>query len=489
MALESEADELLYGGAGGGGKTDLLIGTALTRHRRSIIFRREYPQTKAILDRTAVLLGGVDRWRASARTWDLPGGRTIEIGSVPIQGTAERAGNERRYRGRPHDLKAFDEVTEFSEYVYLFLGGWARTEWPGQRVRIIAAGNPPTTGEGQWVTRRWAPWVDPNHPRPAAPGELRWYVRPRGSLEDVEVEGPAPVEIDGETLHPKSRTFVPSRVQDNPIYMETGYETVLQSLPEPLRSILLEGRFGVQPEDDAWQIFPREWLLAAQERWRTSSRPSMTMTSLGVDVARGGRDRTVLTPRWGSYYGAQLTFPGKSTPDGYEVAGQVVTALEDGATVCIDVVGVGTSPYDALVGMGVPVYACNGAEASRARDRTGRLGFMNKRAEWAWRLREALDPVHGENIAIPDDPEIVADLCSMRWRPGPRGIAVEPKDQIQARIGRSPDKGESLIYASAMGTVSYRETDVHVGDEFAALGRGSPWGGRNISGSIMGRDD
>ena len=41
-AYHSKADLLLYGGAAGGGKTDLLIGLALTAHERSVIFRRAY---------------------------------------------------------------------------------------------------------------------------------------------------------------------------------------------------------------------------------------------------------------------------------------------------------------------------------------------------------------------------------------------------------------------------------------------------------------
>ncbi len=39
LAYVSEADLLLYGGAAGGGKTDLIVGLGLTRHKRVGIFR------------------------------------------------------------------------------------------------------------------------------------------------------------------------------------------------------------------------------------------------------------------------------------------------------------------------------------------------------------------------------------------------------------------------------------------------------------------
>ena len=40
MAAECQADILFYGGAAGGGKTDLLIGLAITEQQHSILFRR-----------------------------------------------------------------------------------------------------------------------------------------------------------------------------------------------------------------------------------------------------------------------------------------------------------------------------------------------------------------------------------------------------------------------------------------------------------------
>ena len=46
-AYNSPADILLYGGAAGGGKTDLLLGLAITAHQRAVIFRRASADIKA----------------------------------------------------------------------------------------------------------------------------------------------------------------------------------------------------------------------------------------------------------------------------------------------------------------------------------------------------------------------------------------------------------------------------------------------------------
>jgi hypothetical protein len=46
MAYRSLADELFYGSAAGGGKTDLLLGLVLREYRYSIIFRCVYLSLK-----------------------------------------------------------------------------------------------------------------------------------------------------------------------------------------------------------------------------------------------------------------------------------------------------------------------------------------------------------------------------------------------------------------------------------------------------------
>ncbi len=50
-AYFSAADVLLYGGQAAGGKSDLLGGLALMRHKRSLIMRRQYTDLGALIER------------------------------------------------------------------------------------------------------------------------------------------------------------------------------------------------------------------------------------------------------------------------------------------------------------------------------------------------------------------------------------------------------------------------------------------------------
>lgn len=438
LAYESEADFLFYGGAAGGGKTDLLIGLALTAHRRSVIFRREAKQLRAIVDRIAAIRKSRAGFNAQQNRWRLGEGRLLDLGGV------KDAGDEQAWQGQPHDLIGFDELPQFLERQFRFLTGWNRTTEPGQRCRIVGAGNPPGSAEGEWVIRFWAPWLDPQHPDPALPGELRWYAGFAG--EDVAVPGPAPVSHKGERVTPKSRTFIPSAVEDNPFLAATGYKAMLQALPEPLRSQMLRGDFAAGRDDDPWQVIPTDWVRLAQERWRPE-KPAGPMDALGVDVARGGADDTVLTARYGGWFAPQIVRPGSATPNGQATAALVVAFLRDDATAFVDVIGVGASAYDHLSGLRINVMACNAAMASTARDRSGQLGFVNRRAEWWWRMREALDPQYGDALALPPDRALLADLCAPRWTVTARGVQVEAKEDIVKRLGRSPDRGDSAVLA------------------------------------------
>jgi hypothetical protein len=207
QALLSRADELFYGGAAGGGKTALLIGLAAELSHNAAIFRRVYPNLKEIIRQMRDVIGDRGDENKSDRSWVI-GDRTIEFGAVQYED------DKKQWQGRPHDHKLFDEITEFTESQYEFICGWNRTTIKGQRTRVVVTGNPPTDESGSWVLRRWGAWVDPDHPNPAKPGELRWYATVAG--DEVECKSGEPFKHEGETIYPRSRTFIPALLEDNP---------------------------------------------------------------------------------------------------------------------------------------------------------------------------------------------------------------------------------------------------------------------------------
>jgi hypothetical protein len=227
----------------------------------------------------------------------------------------------------------------------------------------------------------------------------------------------------------------------------TGYRATLQALPEPLRSQMLRGDFQAGRSDNPWQLIPTAWVEEAMTRWQPRQAKGV-MTSCGLDVARGGLDRTAAARRHGSWFDELVCVPGVATKDGPAGAGFVIPLLRNGAAVCIDAIGVGVSVLDFLNGNGVATVPVVGSEGSTGFDKTGNLRFRNKRAEMYWRLREALDPTADDPIALPPDKELKAELLAHRYKPismgMEAGIQIRTKDELKEVLGRSPDKSDAV---------------------------------------------
>ena len=447
QAFDSKADMILYGGAAGGGKTSLAVGLAVIAHRQTLFVRRESTQLGGVLDEVARTIDPKrDGYSGQTKEWKIPPwdgvNRKIVFGSTP------NPGDETKYQGRERDLLVIDEAANMLESACFFLRGWVRTTVPGQRTRVLLCSNPPTGAEGEWLIRWFAPWLDPTHPNPAVPGELRWYTTMGG--KDREVEDGTPFELHGETIYPKSRTFIPAKVQDNK-YLGTDYLAELQAMPEPLRSQMLYGDFTAGREDSEWQVIPSEWVAAAQARWVERPYVPDRITSVGVDPSRGGRDQTIVASREGWYYHKLNEWSGVDMPNGGAVASAVVNLV--GTSACpihIDVIGIGASVLDQLdMLVGSRAVAVNSSEAAKSdRDWSGNLKFGNKRAQLWWQFRDLLNPENGNKVALPPDPSIKADLCAPTYTLRPAGIMVEAKENIVKRLGRSPDKGDAIVYAA-----------------------------------------
>jgi hypothetical protein len=462
MAYHSTADVLGYGGAAGGGKTDLMIGKALNQHTVSYILRREATQMQGIYNRMTEIMGGTDGFNKSDKIWRLSNNRMVRFGSTP------NLGDEMNYQGQARDFLGIDEAANFLRDMVVFLMGWTRTTDPNQPMQSLLTFNPPTTAEGRWVIDYFAPWLDEKYPNPALPGDLRIFasVPDRdGKAQDVEVQDKTPFVVENgewvynfdpakyrgsraaEIILPQSRTFVPSSVGDNPFLVRTNYMSTLQALPEPLRSQMLYGDFKAGMSDDPWQVIPTKWVEIAQARWKTRM-PRPEIASLGVDVARGGEDDTVISRlSHDLWFDELIEYPGKETPDGPSTAGMVIASNRDHAPIHIDVIGVGASPYDFLMQAGQQVLGINVSEKALGTDKSGRLTFFNQRSELWWRMREVLDPDANNGVALPPGRNILLELTSAKWTLRGASIYVESREDIVKRIGRSPDRATAMMLA------------------------------------------
>lgn len=478
-AYYCEADELFYGGAGGGGKTSLLCGLPLNEHHDIQLFRRESTQLRGVITELTRIIGNTNGFNQQLGIWRIDG-KTIELGGIKDEN------DKFKWQGRAADFKGFDEITHFTRSMYRFIIGWNRTTRPGQRCRVVATGNPPMDAEGAWVIEHWAPWLMKNHPDPAKPGELRWPVRVSDKDQDREIffrsyaEAMAhlktlrnpPRDLDGNLIPPRSRTFIPASLEDNPDLMRAGYAAVVASMPKEIRAAM-EGDFGSAMADGEAQVIPTAWVMAAQARWKPDGNRDysesddgdpIAMSAMAFDPAGGGRDEAVLAWRHGPWYAHLIAEASPKTADGSWSAALIAQHRRDGAPVVVDAGGgkghgFGGTTVMRLKDNNVDVRTFNGTLPSLRKTKDGALRYANKRAEAWWTMREELDPDQpgGAVLALPPDPELLADLTAPRFSVTARGILLEEKDKIRERIGRSPGKGDAVVMCLSEGNIAIQK--------------------------------
>ena len=467
-AYFSLADEMFFGGAAGPGKTALLCGLAVNEHHTAHIFRRESTQVRGVVDELTKIIGTSDGLNQQTGVWRLPDGQVIEIAGVKDEKDKEK------WQGRASDYKGFDEITHFTRSQYRFIIGWNRSTRPGQRCRVVATGNPPMTADGLWVIQHWAAWLDETHPDPALPGELRWPVRrdddsneheiffrtPEQAMAHLATLRTAPRDYDGNLIAPRSRTFISAKLEDNPDLMRAGYAAVIESMPTEVRDAM-KGNWSGALTDQAAQLIPTAWIVAAQDRWRPDGGRGTSMSAMAFDPAGGGRDSAVLAWRHGGWYAPLVEEQGKKTADGSWSAALIIRHRRDAAPVVVDAGGgaghgFGGTTLMRLADNEVALRPFNGANDSHGKTQDGHLRFANKRAEAYWRFREALDPdqVGGSPVTLPPDPELRSDLAAPTFEVTVRGILVEDKKKIREHIGRSPGRGDAVVMCYSEGNVA-----------------------------------
>jgi hypothetical protein len=215
-------------------------------------------------------------------------------------------------------------------------------------------------------------------------------------------------------------------------------------------SVYLNRVLGEFAADDEEGLIPLSWVEQANQRWHDwndgGRRGSLTV--IGVDVARSGKDETVRANRYGQVIG-ELERTVKE--DTMQTAGRVVSSLKanPGAYAVIDVIGLGAGVVDRVNEI-LPgsAYEFNASVSTEYTDESGFWRFNNLRSYGWYNLRDQLDPNLGHDIALPPEDGLTGDLTSPRYKVMSGGkIAVESKDNIKKRLGRSPDAGDAVVHA------------------------------------------
>jgi hypothetical protein len=226
LAHQIKVDELLYGGAAGGGKSrfmraDMFQFLMQVPGARAIIFRRTFPDlARSVIDpllqETPVGLGKYNR---SDHMWRFNNGSVLELGHL------RNESDLLKYQGAEYQRIGFEELTHFTEQQYTYMLSRLRSAGDvkdamdklGMRTGVVATANPGGPGH-HFVKQRF---VDP------APAKRVFKMA--ATLEDP---------------NPGTRCYIPAKATDNPS-IDGAYIDRLNALPDNLRRALRDGDWDV----------------------------------------------------------------------------------------------------------------------------------------------------------------------------------------------------------------------------------------------------
>ena len=160
---------------------------------------------------------------------------------------------------------------------------------------------------------------------------------------------------------------------------------------------------------------------------------------LGVDIARYGDDASVIARRQGLQIWPLMKYRGI---DGVQGAGVVARVWRDWQVdACfLDASNMGASWEDQLRQLRfspIPIFFSN-----KPHDPSK---FVNKRAEMYW---DAIQWIK-RGGALPNSPELLAQLTQTTYSFKGDKIILEDKDMIKAKIGYSPDEADAVVLTFA----------------------------------------
>ena len=214
MFIDATADEVLFGGAAGGGKSyaQLIDGFLYSMKyvgSKQLMLRRTFPELRRSLVLNSLIMypSDVSKYTESTKKWTFSNGSTIEFGYCDSENDVNQ------YQSAEYDCIRFDELTHFTEFMYTYLISRIRgvNNFPKQ---IKSTTNPGSVGHS-WVKKRF---IDPMQPMTEHTDE-----------------------------NDRKRIFIPAKVRENKFLIDAdpNYIKRLEQLPEFERRTLLDGEWDI----------------------------------------------------------------------------------------------------------------------------------------------------------------------------------------------------------------------------------------------------
>ncbi len=260
--LASTADIVIYGGSAGSGKSYSLLLMPLyytdVPGFNAIIFRRTFSEITTP--------GGL--WDGAQEVYNKVGGKcrgkpeytaSWSSGAKVVFRHLEYESDVNSHHGGQYCFIGFDELCTFTRHQFFYLMSRNRSGC-GVKPFIRATCNPDSES---WVKPLIQWWLDEDtgFPIEERSGVIKYFTAEGNELKWVDKDWRDPRDP---RIGPKSFTFIPALMDDNPILVKANpeYKASLLSLSKVDRDRLLYGNWNSKPEDG---MFKPEWFVIKDE--------------------------------------------------------------------------------------------------------------------------------------------------------------------------------------------------------------------------------
>lgn len=246
LALARVEDEILYGGARGGGKTDAGLAWLLYNINnprfRALVIRKNSDDLKDWADRAKRMYAGTGAiFVGSPPTIRFPGGAIIRTGHLNDEDSYMK------YQGQEFQNILVEELSQIPRVTdYLKLIGSCRSTVPELKPQVFATTNPDDPGI-EWIRDRW-------------------HIPEVPDFDEIYVTN---------TPEGKNLVFIPAKLEDNPVLMDAdpNYLKYLESLKSTDYELYESWRLGNWKGFGVEGAYYRQQLLQAEKEGRITDVP------------------------------------------------------------------------------------------------------------------------------------------------------------------------------------------------------------------------